>query len=86
MAQEKTNGTSILAGILITLGFIGVLGSAGADDYQAEANYLLETTGDPVYDIPPRDKKTANMVNWGSIASMVAGTLLLMKSNKENVR
>ena len=86
MAQEKTNGNGLLAGILITAGFFGLLGSAGADDYEDEANYRFETTGNPEYDITPRDKKSSDIINWASVASLAAGGLLMAFNNKENER
>lgn len=85
MAQEKTGGNNILAGLLITVGIIGGLGSAGADDFEAEANYRFETTGNTEYDITPRNKKSADIINWASAISLVTGGLLL-KSNKDNGR
>lgn len=86
MAQEKTGGDNSFAIFLITLGLIGTLGSAGNSDYETEANYRFETTGDSKYDIPLRSKKTSNIIDWASAASLAAGGLLLAKSNKENER
>ena len=85
MAQEKTGGNNLLAGILITAGFLGLLGSAGADDYETEANYRFETTGNTEYDITPRNKKSADIINWASAISLVTGGLLL-RPNKDNGR
>ncbi|MBR5904589.1 MAG: LPXTG cell wall anchor domain-containing protein [Alphaproteobacteria bacterium] len=75
------------AGLLITAGSFGVLGSAGTSDARDAIDYENERVGYEKYSTDDlASEKTTKALAWGGIAAIAGGALLLAGGRKENER
>ena len=83
MAQDN-NMRGLAAGILGTLGFFGLLGSAGTDDCRDRIDEVNKNAG---YEVISDDdlacKTTTNAVLWASVAALGGAVYLATKNQKQ---